>query len=510
MEKKESTTTYKMHDSISERVKIFEPRENKNQNISKSLKLNNTNININKIDNETIKDNSIPENTNIDKTTNENTQNENNINNITTNDTTNSNDNPTNTDIIKENSNDDIKENEENNKIKKEDGDELETDEEQDNQETIPFKEMENISLKDMIVSKYGENDLSEEQLKKINDLKILTDNYLSKTTVKNRKNSNIVKALVSKKKNRFCYDGFDLDLTYITPRIIAMGFPSNHLEGLYRNPMEEVQRFLNTRHPSQYKVYNLCAERSYPKNTFYEQEVYPFEDHEAPPLNLMKDFCEDAKNFLEKDEKNIVAIHCKAGKGRTGTLICCLLLYLKHFETAKESLLYYGIMRAENGKGVTIPSQIRYVNYFEEILTKQLPHPVIFKKKIINKIRMFTLPMFHKVYTPFFKIENNGNEYNSEKKKTTQFKKDELFAVVDFDIEKGFLVSGDVKVIFFRDKLLKKKDKILKFWFNTSFIPYDCNIYQFKKEEIDKACKDKQCKYYSPGFKIEIHFIDV
>ena len=79
----------------------------------------------------------------------------------------------------------------------------------------------------------------------------------------------------------------------------------------------------------------------------------------------------------------------------------------------------------------------------------------------------------------------------------------------MDFDIEKDFLVEGDVKVTFFRGKLLKKKENILKFWFNTNFIPNDCNIYQFTKGEIDKACKDKESKYYKPGFKIEIHFID-
>ena len=392
-----------------------------------------------------------------------------------------------------------------------EDGDELESDEEndvQDSQNQILLSKTENYSLQNIIVPKYSSDDLSESELKKIYELKVYTEEAIAKT-VKNRNSSNIVKSLVSKKKHRFCYDGYDLDLTYITTRIIAMGMPSSNIEGLYRNPMEEVQKFLNTRHTEHYKVYNLCEERGYPKNSFYKQDVFPFKDHEAPPLNLMKSFCIDAKQFLDENDKNIIAVHCKAGKGRTGTMICCLLLYMNIFETANECLQYYGMMRAENGKGVTIPSQIRYVNYFEKILKLNMEHPIKFIKKCIKKIRMFTLPKFHGSYTPFFKIENNNNEYNSEKKKT-EFKKQDLNAVVDFDIEKGFIVQGDVRVIFYRNKLItKKKENIFKFWFNTNFIPNDCNIYQFKKKEIDKAFKDKDCKYYSPAFLIEIHFID-
>jgi len=52
---------------------------------------------------------------------------------------------------------------------------------------------------------------------------------------------------------NRSISDGFNLDLTYITDRIVAMGYPSDNIEGVYRNKRSIVKTFLDRRHPNHY-----------------------------------------------------------------------------------------------------------------------------------------------------------------------------------------------------------------------------------------------------------------
>ena len=46
--------------------------------------------------------------------------------------------------------------------------------------------------------------------------------------------------------------------------------------------------------------------------------------------------FCADVKDWLKQDDRNIIAVHCKGGKGRTGTMICTWLIHTELFEQAE------------------------------------------------------------------------------------------------------------------------------------------------------------------------------
>lgn len=66
---------------------------------------------------------------------------------------------------------------------------------------------------------------------------------------------ANCIKKKVSLKKKRYIDAYFDLDLSYITKRIIAMGYPATGCEGIYRNNRDDVIGFFKKYHKNSVKV---------------------------------------------------------------------------------------------------------------------------------------------------------------------------------------------------------------------------------------------------------------
>lgn len=84
--------------------------------------------------------------------------------------------------------------------------------------------------------------------------------------------------------------EGGSLDLTYITPRIIAMSYPSSGVESLYRNPIGQVAAFLNRNHKDKYLIINTSERATYDKQKYFGGRVtdYHWPDHHGPPFNFI------------------------------------------------------------------------------------------------------------------------------------------------------------------------------------------------------------------------------
>eukprot|EP00927_Polykrikos_kofoidii_P062357 TRINITY_DN57165_c0_g1_i1.p1 TRINITY_DN57165_c0_g1~~TRINITY_DN57165_c0_g1_i1.p1 ORF type:complete len:626 (-),score=94.70 TRINITY_DN57165_c0_g1_i1:71-1879(-) len=175
------------------------------------------------------------------------------------------------------------------------------------------------------------------------------------------------VRRMIAGGRHRFQVGDFDLDLAYVTSRVIAMGFPGKGIHAAYRNPVTQVSRLLQSLHKDHFRIYNLCVEKKNHDNGFKSNTVhFPCSDHCPPSLRTVLDFCIDAENWLRCSEENVAVVHCKAGKGRTGTMICALLVFAGATRSAYDALAWYEVIRGGKRAGVTIAAQIRWIAMFE------------------------------------------------------------------------------------------------------------------------------------------------
>ena len=300
---------------------------------------------------------------------------------------------------------------------------------------------------------------------------------------------ANIFKRLVSKKKRRIQTEYYDLDMCYITERVIGMGFPAYGCERIYRNTLEDTRNFLDRYHRD-YKIYNLCIEkdRIYPK-TYFENTLvglFPFNDHSPCPCKLILDFCVDICLYLTSHPRGVAAIHCKAGKGRTGVMIVCYLIFSGLCKTSDEALVHYANQRTLNNKGVTIASQKRYIRYFETFLSSNYEKPFM---KCIPKILKFDL---NKGYT------NMIMNYNTDMSYFTTINSFKLKSCVIGPFGKEMFLTHQFAAIT-RKKLGFLKSKIKKEERNDGFYyVIDINTDEVINYDLKLTIKGKNISFYS------------
>ena len=207
-------------------------------------------------------------------------------------------------------------------------------------------------------------------------------ENYEINKEKEKFKVANFIKRLVSKQKRRFQDSNYDLDMSYVTERVIAMGYPSSGIETMYRNSVSDITSFFHEKHNDMVKIYNLCLEkdRIYDKKIFPKSKVglFPATDHNPCPIKLILEFCCDICLYLIRNPKGVAAVHCKAGKGRSGVMICSYLIFSGLCGNSEKAFRYYARVRTKNNTGITIASQKRYIRYFETFLQSNFYRPYI------------------------------------------------------------------------------------------------------------------------------------
>ncbi|RYP53867.1 hypothetical protein DL769_010442 [Monosporascus sp. CRB-8-3] len=195
------------------------------------------------------------------------------------------------------------------------------------------------------------------------------------------------------------------LDLCYVTDNIIATSGPSQtYPQRAYRNPLDRLVAFLDSKHGPNWAIWEFRAEGTgYPADLVYDRiRHYPWPDHHPPPFRLVPMIMASMRNWLngndldgdgvsggaspdqpkekklagkvidtwkenKKNSHRVVVVHCKAGKGRSGTVACSYLIAECGW-TPEQALARFTErrMRPKMGAGVSIPSQLRTIEYVE------------------------------------------------------------------------------------------------------------------------------------------------
>lgn len=179
-------------------------------------------------------------------------------------------------------------------------------------------------------------------------------------------------------------------EFTVICDRVHTMCSPTS--DG-GRNDVHAVADALKTTYGEHFMVWNL-SEKPYDYDLFDNQVLeFKFPGYPCPPLSILIELIKSIRSWLSADPTNVAIVHCATGHVRTATVVACHLAFCGTFSTVNEALAhYYDVMKLD-ASAVTIPSQLRYIQYFGETLSGFDPkdRPLMLQCIVANDMPMLT-----------------------------------------------------------------------------------------------------------------------
>ncbi|XP_058247880.1 tensin-1 isoform X5 [Hemibagrus wyckioides] len=296
--------------------------------------------------------------------------------------------------------------------------------------------------------------------------------------------------------------ENYEVDLVYITERIISVSFPSSVEEQSYSANLKEVASMLRSKHGDNYLLFNL-SEKRYDISKLHPKVLdFGWPDHHAPALDKICSICKAMDTWMSADSHNVVVLHNKGNRGRTGVVVAAYMHYSNISASADQALDRFAMKRFYEDKVLPVgqPSQKRYVQYFSGLLSGHIK--INNKPLFLHHVIMHGIPNFEskggcrpflKIYQAMQPVYTSGI-YNVQGDSQTS---------ICITIEPGLLLKGDILLKCYHKRFRgPSRDVIFRVQFHTCAV-HDLGLV-FGKDELDETFKDDRFPEYG---KVEFVF---
>ncbi|XP_038839043.1 tensin-like isoform X1 [Salvelinus namaycush] len=296
--------------------------------------------------------------------------------------------------------------------------------------------------------------------------------------------------------------ENYEVDLVYITERIISVSFPSGAEEHSYTSNIKEVASMLASKHGEHYLLLNLSERRNDITKLNHKVLEFGWPDHYAPALDKICSMCKAMDTWLNADQHNVVVLHNKGNRGRTGVVVAAYMHYSNISASADQALDRFAMRRFYEDKALPVgqPSQRRYVRYFSGLLSGHIK--INNKPLFLHHVIMHGIPNFEskggcrpflKIYQAMQPVYTSGI-YNVQGDSHTS---------ICITIEPGLLLKGDILLKCYHKRFRSPiRDVVFRVQFHTCAI-HDLGVV-FGKNELDQTFKDERFPEYG---KVEFVF---